>query len=133
MEAIIKFDMNEPDDIRSHLRCIKALDMACVLWEIRNMRKELEWIEEQGELTSEEVMTKILEQPQCKHRGVNVVMDGRDDMYNITIECFETKEVETNKVFLTIRDYQQIIKQINEVVYIDDDDKQWALKKIEKV
>ena len=62
MEAIIKFDMNEPDDIRSHLRCIKALDMACVLWEIRNMRKELEWIEEQGgELTSEEVMTKILE------------------------------------------------------------------------
>lgn len=54
--------MNEPDDIRSHLRCIKALDMACVLWEIRNMRKELEWIEEQGgELTSEEVMTKILE------------------------------------------------------------------------
>ena len=60
-------------------------------------------------------------------------MDGRVDMYSITIECVETNEVETNKVFLTIRDYQQIIKQINEVVYIDDDDKQWALKKIEKV
>jgi len=60
-------------------------------------------------------------------------MDGKDKVYRITIECVETKESETNKVFLTIRDYQQIIKQINEVVYIDDDDKQWALKKIEKV
>jgi len=61
MEAIIKFDLNDPDDTRNHLRCIKALDMACVLWEIRNMRKELEWMEEQGELSSESVMTKILE------------------------------------------------------------------------
>ena len=61
MEAIIKFDLNDPDDSRSHLRCIKALDMACVLWAIRNMRKELEWMEEQGELSSEIVMDKILE------------------------------------------------------------------------
>lgn len=60
-------------------------------------------------------------------------MDGRDDMYSITIECIETNEVETNKVFLTFRDYQTIIKQINEVVYTDDDNNQWALKKIEKV
>ena len=61
MEAIIKFDLNDPDDIKDHLRCIKALDMACALWEIRNMRKELEWMEEQGQISSEEVMTKILE------------------------------------------------------------------------
>lgn len=61
MEAIIKFDLNEPDDRISHLRCIKALDMACALWEIRNMRKELEWMEEQGKLTSEAVMEKLLE------------------------------------------------------------------------
>ena len=61
MEAIIKFDLNDHDDVRSHLRCIKALDMACVLWELRNIRKELEWMEEQGELSSETVMDKILE------------------------------------------------------------------------
>jgi hypothetical protein len=61
MEAIIKFDLNDHDDSRNHLRCIKALDMACVLWAIRNMRKELEWMEEQGELSSETVMDKILE------------------------------------------------------------------------
>ena len=61
MEAIIKFDLNEPDDVRNHLRCIKSLDMACVLWEIRNIRKDLEWMEEQGELSSEAVMNKIFE------------------------------------------------------------------------
>jgi len=61
MEAIIKFNLTDTDEARSHLRCIKALDMACVLWEIRNMRKELEWMEEQGELSSEQVMEKILE------------------------------------------------------------------------
>jgi len=61
MEAILKFDLNEPDDVRNHMRCIKALDMACVLWEIRNLRKELEWMEEKGELISELVMGRILE------------------------------------------------------------------------
>ena len=60
-------------------------------------------------------------------------MNGRVDTYNITIECVETNEVETIKGFLPIRDYQTIIKQINEVVYIDDDDNQWALKQIEKL
>jgi hypothetical protein len=60
-------------------------------------------------------------------------MDGKDKVYSITIECVETNEVETNKVFMTFRDYQTIIKQINEVVYIDDDDNQWALKQIEKL
>lgn len=61
MKATIEFDLHEPDDIKSHLRCIKALDMACVLWEIRNIRKELEWMEEQGDLSSDQVMTKIFE------------------------------------------------------------------------
>lgn len=61
MEATIKWDLNDPDDARNHLRCIKALDMACVLWELRNMRKELEWMEEQGELTAETVIDKVLD------------------------------------------------------------------------
>jgi hypothetical protein len=61
MKATIEFNLTDPDDLRSHLRCIKALDMACVLWELRNMRKELEWMEVQGKLSSEQVMDKILE------------------------------------------------------------------------
>jgi hypothetical protein len=61
MEAIIKFDLTNPDEAKAHLRCIKSLDMACVLWELRNIRKELEWMEEQGELSAESMMDKILE------------------------------------------------------------------------
>jgi len=61
MKATIEFDLHDLDDMKSHLRCTKALDMACVLWEIRNIRKDLEWMEEQGELSSEAVMNKIFE------------------------------------------------------------------------
>lgn len=61
MKAILEFDLNDPDDIRNHLRCIKATDMALTLWHIRMMRKELEFMEDQKELTSENVMSKIFE------------------------------------------------------------------------
>jgi len=61
MKATLEFDLNELDDIKKHLQCVKALDMACVLWEIRHMRKELEWMEEQDKLSSIYVMDKILD------------------------------------------------------------------------
>ena len=42
MEATLKFDLNEPDERTEHLRCVKALDMACVIFEIqRNVRKQM--------------------------------------------------------------------------------------------
>jgi hypothetical protein len=34
MKAILKFDLNEQDDILSHKRCVKSLDMAIALWEV---------------------------------------------------------------------------------------------------
>ena len=61
MKAILEFDLNDPDDTRNHLRCIKALDMAVALWHIRMLRKDLEWMEDQKELTTENVMSKIFE------------------------------------------------------------------------
>jgi len=61
MKATIEFNLTDSDEARAHLRCIKSLDMACVLWELRNIRKELEWMEEQGELSAETVIQKILE------------------------------------------------------------------------
>ena len=33
-EAILKFDLNDSDDTRAHLRAIKALDMALALWDM---------------------------------------------------------------------------------------------------
>lgn len=60
-------------------------------------------------------------------------MDGKANVYSITLECSETNEVEQGKVFLFVSEYKRMLKQINEIVYIDDNKKQWALKKIEKI
>lgn len=43
MEAILKFNLDDFDDRIAHTRCVKALDMALALWEIRyNFRKNCE-------------------------------------------------------------------------------------------
>ena len=34
MEAILKFDLNDPDDRREHQRMLKSLDMHLALWDI---------------------------------------------------------------------------------------------------
>ena len=42
MKAILEFDLDNPDDVLSHKRCVKALDMACILFEIQhNLKKKL--------------------------------------------------------------------------------------------
>lgn len=43
-EAILKFDLNEHDDRKAHLRAVKSLDMALALWDItHNTKKSLGW------------------------------------------------------------------------------------------
>jgi len=43
MKAQLNFDLDEKDDAMAHLRCIKSLDMALVLWELfYNTRKSIE-------------------------------------------------------------------------------------------
>jgi hypothetical protein len=43
MQAKLIFDLDNPDDRMAHLRCVKSLDMALVIWEfLRNSRKKLE-------------------------------------------------------------------------------------------
>jgi hypothetical protein len=34
MKAILEFDLDNPDDKMSHLRCIKATEMMITLWEM---------------------------------------------------------------------------------------------------
>lgn len=42
MKAILEFNLDDPDDQRAHMRCVKATDMALFLWELRcNMRKKI--------------------------------------------------------------------------------------------
>lgn len=42
MKAVLKFNLNKPDEAVEHLRCIKAVDLAIVLFHIqRNLKKEM--------------------------------------------------------------------------------------------
>lgn len=36
MKATFEFDMNDPEDVMDHKRMSKSLDMALVLWELKN-------------------------------------------------------------------------------------------------
>jgi len=47
-KATLEFDLNDPDDVQAHLRAIKALDMALVLWQLalntkKNVYNEIEF------------------------------------------------------------------------------------------
>lgn len=43
MKAKLTFDLNDPDDKMSHLRCIKSTDMALALFEIvYNLKRDTE-------------------------------------------------------------------------------------------
>ena len=61
MKAILEFNLTDPDDNVAHLRCIKSTDMAIALWQIRMLRKELEWMEDNKQLNTENVMSKIFD------------------------------------------------------------------------
>ena len=49
MKATFEFDMNDPDDVMSHLRMTKSLDMASALWDILlNSKKGFQYNIEAG-------------------------------------------------------------------------------------
>jgi hypothetical protein len=40
-KAIIEFDLNDPEDVKAHLRCVKSTSMAVTLWDIdQHLRNE---------------------------------------------------------------------------------------------
>jgi hypothetical protein len=43
MKATLSYNLNDPDDRMAHLRAVKSLDMASVLFDItRNLKKKIE-------------------------------------------------------------------------------------------
>lgn len=44
MRATIEFNLSDPDQAMEHYRCIKATDLALVLWELASSRKSVERI-----------------------------------------------------------------------------------------
>jgi len=55
MLAKLEFDLSEPDDRQAHLRCVKALDMALALWDIRQLSLKQESISNK----EQKIYTKI--------------------------------------------------------------------------
>ena len=54
------------------------------------------------------------------------------EIYLITLHCIDTNELEENKIFLSSREYKKMRNQINEVVYTDEKNNEWALMSITK-
>lgn len=51
-------------------------------------------------------------------------------LYRIVLECISTGEVEESVVYLLPRDYSKMSKRINEVVHMDNNKREWALRNI---
>ena len=59
MKAKLEFDLDNPDDKMAHMRCVKATDMALMLWDIKQkIRRKLKYNEDlsEDELHQWEVM-----------------------------------------------------------------------------
>jgi len=43
MKATLEFNLEDNEDIMAHMRCIKSLDMAMLLWELQmNTKKQIQ-------------------------------------------------------------------------------------------
>jgi len=63
-KAILEFDLNNIDDRLSHLRAIKSLDMAYVLFDIQfNLRKRIRWkLEDLPDISTEDCLDLVFKE-----------------------------------------------------------------------
>jgi hypothetical protein len=73
MKAILEFDLNEPDDIQAHLRCVKSLDLVLFILKIEG---ELRGKLKHGNLTDcqYETLDKFRDEfyQEMNQRGINL-------------------------------------------------------------
>jgi hypothetical protein len=75
MKAILKFNLEFPDERKAHLRCVKSTDMAIILFEIlRNMRKTISNNNSQASEDYMEGVEDVLVQIHelCEYHGINI-------------------------------------------------------------
>jgi hypothetical protein len=75
MQGYFKFNLTDQDDIRAHLRCTKALDMALFIWDLQTntdkfYQKEEAIFEKTYEDGVHDTLLKIGEM--LKERGINI-------------------------------------------------------------
>ena len=65
MKATIEFNLSDPDEAMEHYRCIKATDLALVLWEMTSSRKSV---------------TRVIEAAMDEDKNIDA-FDGADLVY----------------------------------------------------
>ena len=61
-KATLEYDLNDIDDVYSHKRAIKSLDMALALWELtHNTKKGLEWAMDGKEMDKYDALEMVYE------------------------------------------------------------------------
>jgi len=53
-------------------------------------------------------------------------------LYSITLYEATTNKTEISSVFLIKREYNKMLSKVNEIVFVDEQNKEWALKNIKK-
>jgi hypothetical protein len=74
-KGILEFDLNDMDDSRAHLRAVKSLDMALVLWEMaHNTKKGIQNEIEFKELSAYDAVDRIFSKfwEEMNERGINL-------------------------------------------------------------
>jgi hypothetical protein len=74
-KAILEYDLNDSDDAMAHLRAIKSLDMALVLWEMAyNAKKRIHNQIEFEKLDAYDAVDKVFEAlwEDLNERGINL-------------------------------------------------------------
>ena len=74
-KATLEFDLNDPDDNMAHLRCVKSLDMAIVLFQITsNLKKQIMYEIDHRELKDWEAVQLVFERIHelINEHGINI-------------------------------------------------------------
>jgi len=54
-------------------------------------------------------------------------------LYSITLHQPDANQTEISNIFLIKREYTKLVRRINEIVYVDEQGKEWALQEIKLI
>jgi hypothetical protein len=57
MKAILKFNLDDSDDVMAHTRCVKSLDMALAMWAFSNRLRKIVDESKDGKYIDEELVS----------------------------------------------------------------------------
>jgi len=79
MKAILEFYLDDHDDVMAHKRCVKALDMALVIWEFahnskKTIESQVEELKKHKDFTSYDVLDLVFDRFNeiCEEEDINI-------------------------------------------------------------